>query len=169
MKMAHSCALALVFLSTFAGDVSAQFSPPTSGLVAWWRGEGNANDSSGNGHNGSLLNGVAFDTGRFGQAFSFLGNLNRIFVPDANDFKLTNSLSISAWVFPKADSWIAIYRGGRSLTAYALEMDDTGNFVFFISGPSGDDQLSVPIAYNQWKQVTGTLDSSTGVMRLYFD
>src|SRR5262245_40815493 len=162
MKIAHYCALALVFISTFVSDVSAQFSPPSSGLVAWWRGEGNANDSSGNGHNGTLLNGVTFGAGRFDQALSFVGNANRIFVPDAIDFKLTNSLSISAWVFPKADSWIVIYRGGRSLTAYALEMDDAGNFVFFISGPSGDDQLSVPIGYNQWKQVTGTLDGATG-------
>jgi hypothetical protein len=48
-------------------------------------------------------------------------------------------------------------------------MDNTGNFVFSISGSSGDDQLSVPIAYNQWKQVTGTLDGANGEMRLYFD
>lgn len=169
MKMTCSYALALVFLSTFAGDVSAQFSPPSSGLVAWWRGEGNANDSSGNGHDGTLLNGAAFDTGRFGQAFSFLGSQNRVFVPDSNDFKLTNSLTISAWVFPKLDSWVVIYRGGRSFSPYALEMDNAGNFAFFISGSSANDQLSVPIALNQWKQVTGTLDGLTGEMRLYFD
>src|SRR6185436_16605664 len=99
-----------------------QFSPPTAGLVAWWRAEGNATDSSGDGHNGTLLAGVGFQNGRFGQAFSFLGSANRIQVPDANDLKLTNSLSISAWIFPTADSWVVFTRGGRSLSAYTLQM-----------------------------------------------
>src|SRR5712671_1002519 len=99
-------AFAILIALTIPNFALAQFSPPTNGLVAWWRGEGNANDNSGNGHNGNLMHAVGFSTGEFGQAFSFLGNPNTVFVPDSNDFNLTNSLSMAAWVYVKADSWV---------------------------------------------------------------
>src|SRR5258705_5987629 len=99
-----------------ANLAEAQFSPPTNALVAWWRAEGNGNDSSGNGHNGTLLDGVAFDAGKFGEAFSFGGNPNRVLVSDDADFQQTNSLSISAWIYPKANSWVILIRTGGPLT-----------------------------------------------------
>src|SRR5207237_3465132 len=138
---------------------------PTSGLVAWWRGEGNANDSSGNGHNGTLLNNVGFDTGKFGQAFSFAGNPNTVFVPDSPGFTLTNSLSVGAWIYPKADSWVVLQRGGGTGggTAYSFQLDDAGHFQFYIKDALGNlDSISASISYNQWKQVTATLDGATG-------
>src|SRR2546427_13131922 len=106
--------LGLCLFAFLANSGLAQLSPPTNGLVAWWRGEGNANDSSGNGHNGTLLNGVGFDIGKFGQAFSFAGNPNTVFVPDSPDFKLTNSLTVSAWIYPKANSWVVLQRNGTT-------------------------------------------------------
>jgi hypothetical protein len=38
---------------------------PTSGLVGWWPFNGNANDESGNGNNGTV-NGATLTTDRFG-------------------------------------------------------------------------------------------------------
>ena len=38
---------------------------PTSGLVGWWPFNGNANDESGNGNNGSIF-GASLTTDRFG-------------------------------------------------------------------------------------------------------
>ena len=43
---------------------------PGSGLLGWWPGEGNANDSVG-AHNGTLPNGVAFVASEVGQASAF--------------------------------------------------------------------------------------------------
>jgi hypothetical protein len=40
-------------------SVQAQYSPPISGLVSWWRGDGNANDSA-DGNNGTALNGAGY-------------------------------------------------------------------------------------------------------------
>ena len=48
---------------------------PTNGLVGWWPFNGNANDESGNGNNGSV-NGATLSTDRFGnagRAYSFDG------------------------------------------------------------------------------------------------
>ncbi|MCC6848964.1 MAG: DUF4215 domain-containing protein [Deltaproteobacteria bacterium] len=46
--------------------------PLPSGVVAWWRGDGNANDELGT-NSGTPQNGAAFGTGLVGQAFSFDG------------------------------------------------------------------------------------------------
>src|SRR5207244_4185334 len=70
---------------------AAQYSPPSSGLVGWWRGEGNASDSA-DSHYGTLEGGMGFSSGVIGQAFS-AGSNQRAFVPDSAAFELT-SLSI---------------------------------------------------------------------------
>jgi hypothetical protein len=46
--------------------------PAPSGLVAWWTGDGNADDLWGDNH-GILLNGATFTDGKVGQAFWFDG------------------------------------------------------------------------------------------------
>ncbi|HEY2083077.1 MAG TPA: hypothetical protein VGI88_09855, partial [Verrucomicrobiae bacterium] len=46
---------------------NATCTPPASGLVGWWRAEGNADDAVG-GNNGTLVGGVGFGTGEVGQA-----------------------------------------------------------------------------------------------------
>src|ERR1700730_9009903 len=46
--------------------------PPPPNMIAWWRGDGNADDSVG-GHHGSLMAGATFGAGEVGQGFSFNG------------------------------------------------------------------------------------------------
>jgi hypothetical protein len=43
---------------------------PTNGLVGLWPFNGNANDESGNGNNGTVLNGTILTTDRFNNANS---------------------------------------------------------------------------------------------------
>ena len=69
---------------------------PTNGLVGWWPFNGNANDESGNGNNGTV-NGATLTSDRFGNAssaYSFDG------VDDYIEIQLNQSLSYtySAWV-----------------------------------------------------------------------
>ncbi len=70
---------------------------PINGLVGWWLLDGNTNDESGNGNNGSLSNGASYTTDRNGNANSaviFPGLLN---LPVALEF--TNSeWTFSFWV-----------------------------------------------------------------------
>lgn len=151
-------------------EAVAQYSPPTNGLVGWWQGDGNANDSSGRGHNGTLLNGATFGTGLFGQAFSIGPGFNRVYVPDSTDFNITNSLSIGAWIYPTAESWHVLERGGNQSGSnpYGMGLDDAGHFEFYINNGTAD-LVMAPITFNQWIQVTATLDGTTGDMRLYFN
>src|SRR5690349_4210258 len=71
--------------------------PAPANLVAWWLGEGDANESVA-GNSGSLSNGVSFVAGVTGKAFSFDGNNSFIEVPDAPALQLTNELTIEFWV-----------------------------------------------------------------------
>jgi hypothetical protein len=87
----------------FATTLSAQIPNyvPTNGLVGWWPFNGNANDESGNGNNGTV-NGATLTTDRFGAAnkayyFSSTGCATRIDVA-VNTSSIQLGLTISAWV-----------------------------------------------------------------------
>ncbi len=73
---------------------------PTNGLVGWWPFNGNANDESVNGNNGTVY-GAALTTDRFGNinsAFNFDGLSNYISIPDNNSLDLSTEYTISVWV-----------------------------------------------------------------------
>ncbi len=55
--------------------------PPTDGLVSWYRAEGNANDSAGT-NNGTIQGGVSFAPGISGQAFQLNGTDGVVTLPD---------------------------------------------------------------------------------------
>ncbi len=68
----------------------------TQGLAGWWKFDGNANDSSGNGNHG-VVNGATLTTDRFGNldsAYLFDGTSPYILI--SNDFGST--VSISIWI-----------------------------------------------------------------------
>jgi hypothetical protein len=73
---------------------------PTTGLVGWWPFNGNANDESGNGNNGTV-NGANLTSDRFGngnKAYSFDGLNDFIDVPNSNSLQSPNtSITISVW------------------------------------------------------------------------
>jgi subtilisin-like proprotein convertase family protein len=75
--------------------------PPLWGMVAWWKGEGNANDSAGT-NNGTLIGGLGFAPGEVGQAFNFKDTNGYVFVPASPQLNVgTNSgFTVEAWINP---------------------------------------------------------------------
>jgi hypothetical protein len=76
--------------------------PPTQGLMAYYPFNGNANDASGNGNNGTV-NGATLTTDRFGRtghAYLFNGSSNNINCgnPQNNSLDLGTNATLSAWV-----------------------------------------------------------------------
>jgi hypothetical protein len=70
---------------------------PPSGLVAWWPGDGNANDIIGT-NNGTLEGGVTFTSGEVGQAFLLNGVNGYIEAPQNTLWAFgTNDFSIELW------------------------------------------------------------------------
>ena len=71
--------------------------PAPSGIIAWWPGDGNANDIIGT-NNGTLEGGVTFAPGAVGQAFSLNGSNAYVQVPQNNLWAFgTNDFSIECW------------------------------------------------------------------------
>jgi hypothetical protein len=94
--------LVLLALSALPLLATAQTVPsyvPTSGLVGWWPFNGNANDESGNGNNGTV-NGATLANDRNGNAnsaYSFDGNGDYIQIPNNPQLVLSGDFSISCW------------------------------------------------------------------------
>ena len=82
----------------FAGQVMGQTPiPAPSGLIAWWSGDGSANDLTG-AHNGTLMGGAtASEPGVVGNAFLFDGTNAYVEIPDAPDLHPAY-FTIEAWV-----------------------------------------------------------------------
>src|SRR6185295_719857 len=70
--------------------------PVNSGLIAWWRGEGNANDSVGSNH-GQLFGATSFAPGKVGRGFVFNGVTDFVLVPDSPSLDLTNEITMEMW------------------------------------------------------------------------
>jgi hypothetical protein len=92
--------LSLMFCVLSVETAAQTCAPAPAGLVGWWRGENNANDSSGNGHNGSLNTAGSFTGGKVGQAFNFTEQNQSILLPNNSALFPPNALTIEAWINP---------------------------------------------------------------------
>ncbi len=107
--------IALALILSFSGGASADL---TTGLVAYYPFNGNANDESGNGNNGTV-NGATLTTdwsGNANSAYSFNGTSSYIVINDAPSLRLLKNYSIFAWV--KADNTGAFLTKGATTTLY---------------------------------------------------
>jgi choice-of-anchor C domain-containing protein len=143
-----------------------------SGLVAWWRGDGDAEDAT-SAHDGELLFGTTFSPGVSGQAFTFDLSRARVSIPDSDAFKLTNSLSFEGWInvasyapgiiFIRGDN-----RGG--LDPYHMSIQPSGQLYWGIHTEDNNvaGLLSPGVmSTGVWTHVAAVLDGATGNMGLY--
>ena len=151
--------------------------PPANcipGMVAWWRGDGDATDATG-AHDGTLLFGTTFSPGVVGQAFSFDLSRARVSIPDDDAFKLTDSLSFEGWinVASRAPGIIFIRGDNRGgLDPYHMSIQPSGQLYWGINTAENNfTGLLSPgvVATGVWMHVAATLDGATGNMGLYMN
>ena len=149
---------------------------PPSGLVGWWKGDGNTLDSV-LGNNGVAQN-ITYTNGVVGQAFACdpnnfpYGTYTGIQIPDQPAYVLTNSLSIEGWIRPRGDGYCIFWRGDNrpGLDPYVLSMQGNNNLRFYIEDESGNSAfVGTNINYNQWYHVAATWDGESGIMKLYIN
>jgi hypothetical protein len=152
--------------------------PIPAGLVSWWRGESNVLD--GWDSNDGAFTGVpqAFSAGKVGTAFAFTFG-RALVASDTPSLRLTNSISIEAWVNPSSRSTLPqtilakLKLPEPSLlnqSSYFLGLTNNGAPLFILS-PTGSlatarvlvGAQSLPT--NQWSFVVATYDGTA--MRLY--
>lgn len=153
--------------------------PVPAGLVAWWAGNGNANDLVGANH-GTPVGGIGFTNGRYAQAFNFDGINDGINVPDSTSLQLTQSMTIEGWVYIRAwpyepqNFWgvaAIVFRADdrAGLDPYHLMVRGTTRMLeFTITGANGQSaMLQAPVSTGQWFHVAATLDDLSSSMKIY--
>jgi hypothetical protein len=152
---------------------------PTNGLVGWWPFNGNADDESGNGNNGTV-NGATLSTDRFGntnRAYYYNGTGDFIEVPNSNTIDVTgNQITIACWInFNNNlnDSfWKGISKGGwDNGVGYELvfrnNLSNDGGFVSLTSASGGIGHSPFNSYQNQWTFLLASFDGING--RIYIN
>lgn len=155
-----------------------------SGLVGWWRGEGNVNDSIGT-NNGVAASGINYTNGTAGQAF-FMDSTNAWFyVPASSNLNVGNgdSFTVEAWINPSSVTglhpivewnngnvdlsstvgvqlWIGQNPSSQGVLCASF-LDPNGNNYVQVSSPSGT------LVTNAWQHVAMTYSKSSGYITLY--
>jgi hypothetical protein len=153
--------------------VTCENVPPTdnidleNGLVAYFPFNGNANDESGNGNDGIVID-ATLTQDRFenaDSAYSFDGDGDYIDFPAAvgDELSPTDAVSISAWI--KTDTVIQLkHVVDRLETAdgYGLAINDTGHARFSINGGTARGTSAIIVDDNQWHHIAGSYDKNAG-------
>jgi len=158
--------------------VNVDFAATTTllqGLIAYYPFSGNANDTSGNGHDGTV-NGATLIADRFGSpdgAYNFNGSTDYIAVPNSNSLNLGASYTLSAWIFQRSASAVYGYRILDKQTAGAC---DGWNFDTYDGSTGRRLRMDVACPWtisntayslNQWHHVLVAV--SSGAVTFYLD
>ena len=162
-----------------AADMGAGIQTPSSSPVAAYpldEGEGEvAGDLFGE-HHGAIEGGVEwFDNGRFGSALDFDGEEEScVTVPDAEDLRITEELTVEAWVRPSSLSGQPIiYKDSYGFKGHqlAIGLYESGKPEGFLGeGYEGEFDTvegTKSLEANVWTHLAFTYDG--GKMRLYVD
>ena len=166
---------------------SACYAQPT-GLVSWWKGDGDATDHMGN-NNGTLENGASFALGEVNDAFSFNGSNQYVLIgqPVPADLQIQNNFTLSAWIY--FTSYPANVGSGPWQYIAGSEGANHTGFGLFLAGPVSSSYTGVPpggidldigsgsttysvltttqIPLNQWVLVTATATANNPAQIYY--
>lgn len=153
--------MSVMFVATALADLN-------DGLVAHYPFEGNANDVSGQGNNGSEYGGLTYVDGILGQAASFDGVNDYVEVP--HDYSLNvngDSITLSAWIktsmIVSSPSWggYIIGKGYDWHHQYSMWVNSSGKVYAIASYYAGGNYLiaesSIPVNDGQWHHIVGVL------------
>jgi hypothetical protein len=146
--------------------------PAAPVLVGYWKLDNNAQDSSGNGNDGTLTGGPTYDpAGRIGAALSLDGIDDYVNCGNGASLNITDTVTLSVWVSP-SDAGNSQHNPfvGKGDTSYAIKHNVTNVLQFFIydgtwysvNGPT----LAVDFNHN-WHHVAGSYDGTQ--LKLYVD
>jgi glucose/arabinose dehydrogenase len=150
-------------------------SPGTSaglGLVAAYafsEGSGTAVvDASGNGNYG-MINGATWtNSAKYGSGLVFDGVSARVTIPDAPELRLTNGMTLEAWIYPRFNNnnWDdVLYKG---VDNYYLESATAAAGVPAVGGTFASNLFGLSrLPTNTWTHLAGTYDGL--FLRLYIN
>jgi hypothetical protein len=137
-------------------------------LLARYRFDGNAHDSSGNTFHGAVIGSPSYVAGKYGSALDLDGSTDYVTLPWSLPLGLSN-FTIAAWVYwDGGKAWQRIFDFGNDTTHYLCLTPSSGNGTlrFAINNGSGEQILeSAGLASGLWQHVAITRNGNT--CRLY--
>lgn len=152
----------------------------STGLVAYYPFNGNANDASGNGHDGSVYGAILTTDwlGNPNSAYQFDGEDDYIEVANTDDaFSLTDAWTVSVWCQPLASvpegtSGPIIWKtavDGRNFDTFGLAWGPGDTWTLKLERASDDQDFGVVSSVytpGQWYHLGGTYDGCSRTMVL---
>jgi hypothetical protein len=149
-----------------AADVNSY---PGTG-TAWY-------DVSGDGNNGTLVNGPTFNSGN-GGSIVFDSSNDYATVPYNSDLNLTDTVSLETWVKYTTTTNTVLIEKSNDNSHYQLQIFNSsqgspgiaGQLVFMLQPNSSNWVLpGIVTNDNNWHHVVGTYDRSTTTAKIYID
>ena len=178
LPLSYLLLTSLTLLFATAAQAQVPSYVPTNGLVGYWPFNGNANDESGNGNNGSFTGSSCNVCGtnqvtappataedRFNyvnSAFEYDNELDFISVPNSSTLQLTNEYTIATWLNPSSldlgnfDFGVILAKWGNTgVASYQIRMSSDGNIIYDTQDGSATTTLlsSSSLSLNQWTHV----------------
>jgi len=143
--------------------------PDAPQLVAHYALEGDATDSSGNGHNGSSQGTVVYQRAKICDGVQLDGS-GYLTAPDNSDFDLSDALTMMAWIHPDtlsvADHTEGLYCFLSKDTNSEFHVRSDGSLYWWCQG----DNLTTPsglVDVGTWTHVAFVYSRSEGSARVY--
>lgn len=172
IKTSRACLGVFTITLGLAVQVQAQ-SFLTNGLVLYYPFNGNANDASGNGNNGTV-NGATLTTNRFGvpdSAYYFNGVSSDILVPETIFGPTIEACTLSIWITtdngPYTNNHMIF---AKSCVNGELALDLYGGSIYFATWLAGHTNISVqtPVRSNSVMHVVAVYEKGQSIS-LYTD
>ncbi|MBN2314893.1 MAG: LamG domain-containing protein [Sedimentisphaerales bacterium] len=158
-KLIHLIALIVVIGLFGASDV--QGTDPS--LVAWYRFDGDASDSSGNNLHGTEMGDPTYTTGVFGQAIDLDGDGDYVDCGAPPEFDITDEITFMYWIQVRQFDleWNTVLSRGDD--SWRSSRASTNNFMeAAVGGTSGNYLYGVtPVDDGQWHHIAATYDGTT--------
>jgi hypothetical protein len=151
----------------------------TDGLIAHYAFDGNANDVSGNGNNGTPVNGPTYTTGKIGQALNanagYNGNANTgsfIELPAGSAQAGSGNLTVAAWTYYQGTGFgnavSTQVSGGGGQPGYSLGYSSATQAYFRVDSGSTFKLASSQTLSPGWHHIVGTFVQGSAVS-IYVD
>ncbi len=163
-------------LSSYANLVASEFAATMAEVpTAWYPFEGNANDASGNGNDGTITGSVTYPTGKLGaSAVQFSGSSgNYVTIPRS----VSNHFTIAFWVKTTTTGGTGQWYAGKGLVDgempgvandFGITLTGT-NAAFGLGNPDTTIYTTNRINDGAWHHIAATRDATSGQMTLYRD
>jgi cysteine-rich repeat protein len=152
--------------------------PAPTGLVSWWRAEGDASDSVG--ANNGTFSRETYGSCLVGGSFLMDGISSQVSIPASSSLSPIDDFSIESWIRKTEDRDGAIlsrwgdFGSWDNQRAYELTTLSGGRIHFVIAAPnqpndglSNFDTAPGSVSLNEWHHIVGTYQKSLGLKKIY--